>query len=197
MAKVARGKALVAKLRAQPGVRDAEALAAWCGRYKEARKAGMSPAKAAAAAKGGSSNGADKSESPATSSDSAAAEEARKKRLAEAADLIGDPFGEDFGPNEAETAEERRQRKMEEKILREMEAADRAALTSAIMDQGGIQTRSDLAEEYRAIPNTFKRKDGLPGDEMADYLAMYYPELGIESENDLLVYFSDRYGVAA
>lgn len=196
MASVARGKALVAKLRAQPGVRDPEALAAYLGRFKQARKAGRSVAEAAKVAKGGSPNGADKSESPATSSDSAA-EEARKKRLAEAADLIGDPFGEDFGPNEAETAEERRQRKMEEKILREMEAADRAALTSAIMDQGGIQTRSDLAEEYRAIPNTFKRKDGLPGDEMADYLAMYYPELGIESENDLLVYFSDRYGVAA
>ena len=58
MAKVVRGKALVAKLRAQAGVRDAEALAAYLGRFKKARKAGMSTAKAKAAAGGGSSGGA-------------------------------------------------------------------------------------------------------------------------------------------
>ena len=34
MASVARGKALVAKLRKQPGVRDPEALAAYLGRAK-------------------------------------------------------------------------------------------------------------------------------------------------------------------
>lgn len=39
MAKVARGKALVAKLRAQPGVRDPEALAAELGRKKALRHA--------------------------------------------------------------------------------------------------------------------------------------------------------------
>lgn len=36
---VARGKAIVASLRAQEGVRDPEALAAWLGRKKEARQA--------------------------------------------------------------------------------------------------------------------------------------------------------------
>ncbi len=36
---IARGKALVAKLRANPRVRNAEALAAWLGRRKKARQA--------------------------------------------------------------------------------------------------------------------------------------------------------------
>ncbi len=48
----ARGKALVAKLRKQAGVRDAEALAAYLGRFKAARKAGKSVAVAKKAAKG-------------------------------------------------------------------------------------------------------------------------------------------------
>lgn len=44
--KVARGKALVVKLRRQPGVVDAEALAAWAGRRKKLIKLGISPKKA-------------------------------------------------------------------------------------------------------------------------------------------------------
>lgn len=52
MAQVARGKALVAKLRAQAGVRDPEALAAYLGRFKKARKAGLSLAQAKKVAKG-------------------------------------------------------------------------------------------------------------------------------------------------
>jgi hypothetical protein len=52
--------ALVAKLKKQAGVRDPEALAAWIGRYKKARKAGMSVAKAKAAAGGGDSGGSPK-----------------------------------------------------------------------------------------------------------------------------------------
>lgn len=38
---IARGKALVARLRAEPGVRDPEAMAAWAGRTKLLRKAGI------------------------------------------------------------------------------------------------------------------------------------------------------------
>ncbi len=57
MVQVARGKALVAKLRAQAGVRDAEALAAYLGRFKAARKAGKSVSAARKAAKGGGSSG--------------------------------------------------------------------------------------------------------------------------------------------
>ena|SRR5215217_4840181 len=203
MAKVARGKALVAKLRAQSGVRDAEALAAYLGRFKKARKAGKSVAAAQAAAKGGSASSekksggalADRVRSGAPSNP--AEDEARRKRLAEAADLIGDPFAEDYGPNEDETAEQKRQRKMEEALLRQMEKADRSKLYNAIMEQGGVQTRDDLREEYRAIPNNLKRKDGMAGDEMAEYLGTYYQELGIYSENDLLDYFAPDYRRAA
>ena len=61
MAKIARGKALVAKLRAQAGVRDPEALAAWLGRFKKARKRGLSVEAAKKAADGESSNGSSKS----------------------------------------------------------------------------------------------------------------------------------------
>ena len=73
-----------------------------------------------------------------------------------------------------------------------MEKQERSEVHTAITDAGGIQTREELREEYREIPNTFIRRDGLPGDEMADYLKTYYPELGIESENDLLQYFANR-----
>lgn len=108
-------------------------------------------------------------------------------------DRIGDPFGEDFGdPESAETGEEREAREYEAKILRDLERDERSNLHTAILDAGGIQTRADLREEYREIPNTFKRKDGMPGDEMADYLKTYYPELGIEDENDLLDFFLRR-----
>jgi len=97
MAKVARGKALVAKLRAQAGVRDPEALAAYLGRFKQARRAGRSVAAARSAAKGGSSSGekkgagalADRVRSGAGSNP--AEDEARRKRLAEAADLQSNP----------------------------------------------------------------------------------------------------------
>lgn len=55
--KVVRGKALVAKLRSDPKVRDPEALAAYLGRFKKARKAGMSVASALKVAKGLKSGG--------------------------------------------------------------------------------------------------------------------------------------------
>lgn len=62
MVQIARGKALVAKLRRQAGVRDPEALAAYLGRFKKARKAGKSAGEAAKVARGGgSSNGPSKS----------------------------------------------------------------------------------------------------------------------------------------
>jgi hypothetical protein len=79
---------------------------------------------------------------------------------------------------------------MEAKLLRDMERADRAKLYKAIMDQGGLKSRAELREEYAGIPNTYKRKDGLAGDELADHLAICYPELGIESERDLIDYLA-------
>jgi len=121
---------------------------------------------------------------------------AAAKELAKEQDVpasLKDPFAEDYAdPDSAETPEEREQRQYEAKILREMEKQERADVYRAITDAGGIQTRQDLREEYREIPNRFIRRDGLPGDELADYLGTYYPELGIESENDLLQYFANR-----
>lgn len=57
VASVKRGKALVASLRAQAGVRDPEALAAWLGRYKKFRKSGLKPEQAKKAAGGDSGSG--------------------------------------------------------------------------------------------------------------------------------------------
>lgn len=172
--KVARGKALVAKLRADPKTRDAEALAAWIGRRKRFKKAGLSTreAGAMAGAKG-------------------ATDLLRKSR--KLPDKSGgsrkdddDPFKEDYGPNEKKSKEDQQRERYEERMLRAMEKAERSRLFSAIRDAGGLQTRADLREEYADIPNTYKRRDGLPGDEMADHLATYFPEFGIESERDLI-----------
>jgi hypothetical protein len=103
-----------------------------------------------------------------------------------------DPFAEDYGPGEEETDEEREEREYEEKMLRDMEKAERSRLYGAVMEAGGLQTRDDLREEYREIPNTFKRRDGMPGDEMADHLAVHYPEFGIQDERDLVDFLVNR-----
>jgi hypothetical protein len=192
MAKVARGKALVAQLRRQAGVRDAEALAAFLGRFRRARKAGRSVAEAQKIARG---------------------EEQKKKPAGGLADRLRDntppkretkpsvmakrdpfeddaPFAEDYGENEPKSKEDLQRERMEAKLLRDMERADRAKLYKAIMDQGGLKSRAELREEYAGIPNTYKRKDGLAGDELADHLAICYPELGIESERDLIDYLA-------
>lgn len=97
-----------------------------------------------------------------------------------------DPFAEDYGANEPESKEERQRQRYEEKLVRQQEKAERSRLRNIVLDAGGLQTRDDLREEYRGIPNTLKRRDGLAGDEMADYLKTYYAEFGIEDERDLI-----------
>ena len=182
MAKVARGKALVAKLAGQAGVRDPEALAAHLGRYRKARKSGKSVAEAQKIAKGRPSDSKTKA-SPKDPKDVFR----NKKPLVQDED---DPFAEDFGDDEPKSKEDLARGRLEAKLIADMEKADRQKVYRAIQDQGGLKTRPDLREEYAGIPNTFKRKDGLPGDEMADHLATYYPELGIESERDLITYLA-------
>lgn len=72
-------------------------------------------------------------------------------------------------------------------------SAETSSLFSYIIEQGGIRPSSeDLREEYREIPPTYRRPDGVPGDEMADLLATDRPELGIETERDLLEFFETR-----
>jgi hypothetical protein len=190
MAKVARGKALLAQLRRQAGVRDAEALAAYLGRFKKARKAGRSVAEAQMIARGTSKDRKSTNGSEAARKLS----EAQRARLQHDPD---DPFAEDYGPPEELTKERKQQKIMEEALLRRMEKEDRSRLYAAIHEVGGIKTRDDLREEYRAIPNNLNRKDGMAGDEIAEYLGTYYQELGIYSENDLLDYFAPDYRRAA
>ncbi len=193
---VVRGKALVAKLRANPEVRDAEALAAHLGRYRKLRKAGRSVEEATKALKeaAGSSSGPKKSADSLVDRVRNGASPKPKKRgsvLAKKPDLSDDdPFAEDFGEDEPKSKEDRQRELLEARLIRDMERADRRKVYRAIQDQGGLKTRDDLREEYAGIPNTYKRRDGLPGDEMADHLARYYPELGIESENDLIDYLA-------
>lgn len=89
--------------------------------------------------------------------------------------------------------EETEQARYERKILEEMEKQDASKLYGAIMAQGGIRVSTeDLREEYRNVPPSYRRPDGMPGDQMAEHLATHLPELGIQSENDLLAYFAER-----
>lgn len=115
---------------------------------------------------------------------------ARGRKVTASKRDVGDPFNEDYGPNEQKSAEDRRRERQEAQLIQRLEREERSKLHTIIRDAGGIQTRDDLREEYRQIPNTFKRRDGMPGDEMAEYLSMYYPELDIDSENDLLDFFA-------
>lgn len=193
MVRVARGKALVAKLRAQAGVRDPEALAAYCGRFSAARKAGKSVAEAREAAKGTPSGGkgvgagglADRVRSSSSPKSGNKVSVLAKERVDD-----DDPFAEDYGDDEPKSKEDLQRERMEAQLIRQMEKADRAKVYAAIQEQGGLKTRADLREEYAGIPNTYKRKDGLQGDEMADHLATYFPELGIRSERDLITYLA-------
>lgn len=67
MTSVARGKTLVAKLRANPKVRDPEALAAWLGRVKRLKRGGLSTKAAMKAADGKDSSGGGSSKPSASS----------------------------------------------------------------------------------------------------------------------------------
>lgn len=104
-----------------------------------------------------------------------------------------DPFTEDFGPSEEKSEEDLRQERYEERMIRDMEKAERGRLYEVIMETGGIRTHdSELREEYQAIPNAYKRRDGLSGDEMAEHLKTNHPRFGITNENELIRYFRDR-----
>lgn len=176
---IARGKALVAKLSADPKVRDPEALAAWIGRHKHRKKSGGSLAER-------------------VKSSSAPTKESKRSPFASKPTVSDDPFADDpFADDEPESKEDKQRKRMEDALLRKMEKEDRSTLHNAIMEQGGIRTSDELREEYRQIPNNLKRKDGMAGDEMADYLKTYYQELGIETERDLIDYFQRDFRRAA
>lgn len=89
---------------------------------------------------------------------------------------------------------EAEQQEREERRLRsEMEKQERSNLYRAVMDCGGIALSSDdVREEYRAIPPSYRRRDGVGGDVVAEHLASNHPEFGITDENALLQYFVNR-----
>ncbi len=97
-----------------------------------------------------------------------------------------DPFAEDYGEDEPKSKEDEEREKYEAKLIKELKKAERGRLHDIIHEAGGLQTRDDLRNEYSEISNTLKRKDGTPGDEMAEYLATYYPEFGVGDERDLI-----------
>lgn len=101
-------------------------------------------------------------------------------------DAFDDPFADDDDGDEPKSKEDRAREKYEAKMVRDLERAERSRVYSIIQELGGLKTRDDLREEYAGIPNTFKRRDGLAGDDLADHFANYYPEFGIEDERDLI-----------
>ncbi len=72
-------------------------------------------------------------------------------------------------------------------------------LYQAIMANGGIKTREDdsLRTDYQRIPNTFKRRDGIPGDDMANLVASEFPHLGIYDENSLIEVLNSRFRMSS
>jgi hypothetical protein len=197
---VARGKALVAKLKANPKVRDGEALAAWIGRRKKYKKMGVSDAVASSLAKnrGGSELAREITSTPKPQRPPRPSRRDKGRKLAgtRPASITqkvvndDDPFSEDYGDNEPLSKEEKQRERYEDQQVRALEKAERSRLHGIIHEAGGLKTRDALREEYAGIPNTFKRKDGASGDEMAEYLATYYPEFGIEDERDLIDYLA-------
>lgn len=79
------------------------------------------------------------------------------------------------------------------RILRKLEEAAASDLYAEVMAQGGIRPSTpDLREEYRAVPPSYRRPDGMPGDQMAEHLQANRPELGVTDENSLLAFFESR-----
>lgn len=85
------------------------------------------------------------------------------------------------------------QDRYERRVRDEFISAETRDLFTFVIENGGIRPSTpDLREEYREIPKNYRRKDGMPGDEMAELLATHRPELRIESERDLLEFFAAR-----
>lgn len=181
------GSTLMRILRANKKVRNPEALGGWIA----SRKRGGT-GRSSGGSSGGSSGKSRKVGAGGLADRVRAGEAPEKKERRSviakrpALDPDDDPFGEDYGPEEEKTPEQKAQERMEQALIRKMEKEDRARVYAIIVEQGGLKTRPELREEYAAVPNVYKRRDGMDGDELADVLARNYPELGIESENDLL-----------
>lgn len=213
----ARGKALLAKLRADPKTRDVQKLAGWIKKRKIAR---LAAAKAEKAKAGDSKTSrADKGRKLA----GFAAAKSLKGRKKESKDgelnakikafrkekswlFDEEEMEEEIELLKAEHAEQNRPKSKDERdreryeasALREMEYNERSRLHDVILNEiGGIKTSDSLREEYRQIPNNVKRKEGFSGDDVAMILANDYSEFGIESERDLIDFYANDYRKAA
>lgn len=164
---------LMAKLRARPDTREAGPLAGWIIKHMKAGTLKKAAKEASAKRKPSKGKNRDKKQ-----------EELKfPKPISKDLD---DPFNESWGDEDEGSPEDAELAKYEAKQVADLEKAERSRLHGIVMEAGGLKTRDDLREEYAGISNTFKRRDGMDGDEMADYFATYYPEFGIEDERDLI-----------
>jgi hypothetical protein len=100
-----------------------------------------------------------------------------------------DPFTENYSKNgdDEGSAKERKQKRLQSRMLRAWKRAEFARLSQIISDQGGIAPTGDLKEEYQGIPKALKnKKNGRSGDDMAQFLATNHPEFGIKDERSLI-----------
>lgn len=88
----------------------------------------------------------------------------------------------------AEDYDDEKAARWQARELREAEASEPSVFDIVVTEAGGLKAHDDddLRGEYSEIPPVFRRKDGLPGDELADYLAAHHPGLGVRDERDLI-----------
>jgi hypothetical protein len=90
-----------------------------------------------------------------------------------------------------ENEDEEREKEHQARIIRRFAREERSSFYQAIMDLGGIKVHDDeLRDEYRAIPNAYKRRDGLAGDVIANLLAQHHPQFNVTDERSLMDTFN-------
>jgi hypothetical protein len=90
-----------------------------------------------------------------------------------------------------ENEDEEREKEHQARIIRGLDKEERSSFYQAIMELGGIKTHdNELREEYRAIPNAYKSKNGLAGDVIANLLAQHHPQFGVADERSLMDTFN-------
>lgn len=150
---MAKGKALVAKLRAQPGVRDAEALAASLGRVKQLRAAGVSNKKARVLAgkKGGLKEGGVKATKRKQGGESSEEESSQMKRIRKMGERLGWSKVRIDGAVERERKDERKEREARE--LRKSSTSTPARKPSPQASSGGSSEITGGTEKQNKFAN--------------------------------------------
>jgi hypothetical protein len=90
-----------------------------------------------------------------------------------------------------EAEQEEQERAYQARITGRRDKEERSDFYQTIRALGGIKTHDDeLREEYRAIPNAYKSKNGLAGDVIASMLAQHHPQFGVTDERSLMDTFN-------